>query len=134
MRDTLGNGVLVKFRVAFAIVLAPGVLVAAYSLWSHRPAILIWVLLAMWGFGTASTGPTGIGMLASLIVAIAGVGTAILQRDWLFVALGLMPGCTWFASCAVLGTTASYLLDALRASPELADSLARRGILMPARQ
>lgn len=131
VRDALGTSAVLRFRLAFAVVLAPSVAVAGYGLWAHRPALLIWSLLAIWGFGTASTGPTGIGMLASLIVAVAGVVTAVMRQDWLFVLLGAIPGCTWFASCAILGTTASYLLESLRASPALADSLTSSGILTP---
>ncbi len=132
VRDALGGAALKKFRLAFAVVLAPSIALAGYALWSQRPTLLIWALLALWGFGTASTGPTGIGMLASLLVAAAGGVIAVANRDELFAAIGLLPGCTWFASCAVLGMTASYLLEALRSSPELVENLTRRGILLPA--
>ncbi len=130
--QALGQRALWNFRLAFAVVLAPTLLLACYSIWSQRPMLLIWVLLAIWGFGTASTGPTGIGVLASLLVAVAGVVIAIIKHNELFAVVGLLPGCTWFVSCAILGTTASYLLEALRSTPELADSLSRRGILIPA--
>jgi hypothetical protein len=132
VRDALGRAALLKFRLTFTLVLTPSFALAAYALWSQRPTLLIWVLLAVWGFGTASAGPTGIGMLASLLVAVAGAVVGAMEQDWLYVMLGLLPGCTWFASCALLGVTASYLLDALRSTPELADSLCRRGILIPA--
>jgi hypothetical protein len=131
VREALGRRALWNFRLAFAVVLAPSVLLAAYGVWSQRPTLLIWVLLALWGFGTASTGPTGIGMLASLLVAFSGSVIAVTQHDALFALAGLMPGVTWFASCAVLGVTASYLLEALRSSESTVRTLCDRGVLMP---
>lgn len=131
VREALGIRSLVSFRLAFAVVLLPSVMLAAYGVWSQRPALLIWVLLALWGVWTSSTRPTGIGILANLVVAIASGIVAGFQQDWLFILLGLLPGCSWFASCAILGTTAQYLLEALRSSPELAHSLTGRGVLIP---
>ncbi len=131
VREVLGKTALLKFRCASAVVLAPSVFLTGYALWSLRPALLIWPLLGFWGFGTASTRPTGIGAFGNLILAIVGGTVAFINQDRLFMACGLLPGATWIASCVVLGVTASYLLDVLEKSPELAADLSTRGNLRP---
>ena len=40
------------------------------SLYANSFALMILVLLSLWGFGTSSQNPNGIGMLASMFVAI----------------------------------------------------------------
>ena len=50
-------------------------------------------------------------------------------QDWRPGFAALLPGLTWFGSCAILGTTASYINDALRVSESKFQTLFRHGIL-----
>ena len=114
---------------ALSVVLAPCLILAAYALSTQRFGLLVWVAFALWGFWSSSTGPTGIGCVASMILAIIGVSSSVILQDRVLFAAGIIPGATWVCSCAVMGTTASYLIDALCASKETFDELRARGLL-----
>ena len=131
IRIVLGGRSLILFRTAFVIVLAPAVLLAFYSLYSSRPALLILVFLSFLGFGSSSTGPTGIGMVASLLTAVVGFVISVVQQDSLLGLSCVLPGGTWLGSCAVMGITAQYLIEELEKSEALFQTLLSRGILKP---
>ncbi len=130
VRIALNRRALFFFRVAFAALLAPTILLAAYSLYSSNLSFLLFVFLSFWGFWTSSPGPTGIGMVASVLVALVGSVCALLLHDSLLMYASVFPGFTWFGSCAILGTTASYLTEALRKSDASFQVLFSRGILI----
>ena len=130
VRTALGGKALLLFRVAFVVLLAPAVALAAYSLYANSLALMILVLLSFWGFWISSPGPTGIGMLASIFVAIVAFVLACIMQDKLVAFSSMLPGVTWFGSCAILGTTTSYLSEALRKSEALFQMLISRGILI----
>ena len=129
VRIAFGGRGLATFCAAFAILLAPTLFLLIDSAYSHRPALLILAALSLWGFGTSSTSPSGIGVFASLVVAFIGLVCAIMLEDWRLGFAALLPGLTWFGSCAILGTTSSYLIDALRMSESKFQTLFNRGIL-----
>lgn len=129
VRAALGRRALIFFRSAFVALLAPAIVLAVYSLHSNRPMMLVWVFLSFWGFWTSSTGPTGIGLAASMLIALIGLVCAVLLHDRLLFFSALLPGITWMGSCAILGTTASYMIDALRSSEALFQTLVSRGHL-----
>ena len=91
--------------------------------------MLIWPVFGLLGFKSGSTASTGMGMMASLFLAAVGLALAVMGSDWLLLACGLLPGATWFGSCAILGTTAQYMAAALRSSESTLETLTRRGIL-----
>lgn len=129
VRLALGFKESLVFRGAFVVILAPSLLVAGYSIYAQRPILLVWVAFAFLGYQTSSTGPTGIGLIASTFVAAIGFMIALVRNDWIFFACGIVPGFTWFGSCAILGTTAQYVCDAVQYSEECFQTLTRRGIL-----
>ena len=130
VRTRLGGKALLFFRGAFVVLLAPTVVLAAYSLYANSLALMILVLLSFWGFWISSPGPTGIGMLASMIVAIAAFVMGCIMQDKMVAFSSMLPGVTWFGSCAILGTTTSYLSEALRKSETSFRVLISRGILI----
>lgn len=69
-------------------------------------------------------------MLASMIVAIMAFVLGSIMQDKLVAFSSMLPGVTWFGSCAILGTTASYLNEALRKSEPSFKALIGRGILI----
>ena len=83
VRIVFGVRGLATFCTAFAILLAPTLFLSVDSAYSNRPALLILVALSLWGFGTSSTSPSGIGVFASLVVAFIGLVCAIMLEDWL---------------------------------------------------
>ena len=130
VRIALGGKALLLFRGAFVVLLAPAVALAAYSLYANSLGLMILVLLSFWGFWISSPGPTGIGMLASLFVAIVAFVLGCMMQDKLVAFSSIVPGVTWFGSCAILGTTTSYLSDALRKSEASFQMLISLGILI----
>jgi len=130
VRTALGDKALVEFRAAFVVLLAPACVLAAYSLYTNSLALMILVLLSFWGFWTSSIGPTGIGMLACMFVAIVGFLLGIILQDYLLAYSSVLPGVTWFGSSAILGTTASYLTEAVRKSEATFQVLINRGLLI----
>ena len=129
VRIVLGGRALLFFRGAFAALLAPTTVLTVYSLYSNRPGLLVLVFLSFWGFWTSRTGPTGIGMAASILVALVGSARGMMLHDGLLFFSAMLPGVTWFGSCAILGTTASYMTDALRKSEAPFQVLVSRGVL-----
>jgi len=90
---------------------------------------MILVLLSLWGFGTSSLNPNGVGMLAGLFVAIVVFLIGVYMRNKLLAYSSLLPGLTWFASCSILGTTASYLTETIRNSEATFQLFVKRGVL-----
>jgi|GEM_PF-2111357 len=129
VRTVLGGKALLLFRGAFVALLAPAVFLSAYGLYANSLAMMILALLSFWGFWISSPGPTGIGMLASMIVAIMAFVLGCIMQDKLVAFSSMLPGVTWFGSCAILGTTASYLNEALRKSEASFQAIIGRGIL-----
>ena len=129
VRTALGDKALIEFRAAFVVLLAPAVVLAAYSLYTNSLALIL-VLLSFWGFWTSSISPTGIGMLACMFVAIVGFLLGVIMQDNLLAYSAVLPGVTWLGSCAILGTTASYLNGALRKSEATFQVLIERGVLI----
>ena len=70
-------------------------------------------------------------MLACLIVATVGFLFADILQDKLLAYTCVLPGVTWFASCAILGTTAQYVGQALKSSESTLQALIDRGALKP---
>lgn len=130
VRTALGGKALLLFRGAFVVLLAPAVVLAAYSLYANIFALMILVLLSFWGFWVSSPSPTGIGMLASMFVAIVAFVLGCILQDKLVAFFCMLPGVTWFGSCAILGTTTSYLSEALRKSEASFHMLISRGIIV----
>jgi len=130
VRIALGGKALLLFRSALVVLLAPAAFLAAYSLYSNRPELLVLVFLSCWGFWTSSTGPTGIGMAATMFTAITGFVFSVIMQDKLLAFSCVLPGVTWIGACAILGTTASYMTDALRKSEGLFQTLLSRGIMV----
>ncbi len=130
VRTALGGKALLLFRSAFVVVLAPAVVLAAYSLYSNRLGLTIMVFLSFWGFWTSSTSPTGIGMLTSMFTAVVVFVLGVIVEDKLLAYSSLLPVITWFGSCAILGTTASYVTEALRKSEARFQVLISRGLLI----
>ena len=124
-----GRGLLL-LRGAFFVLLAPSIALAAYSLYSNRLSLLFLVLLSCWGFWTSSTGPTGVGFLSSIFVTITTFSLGSIWHDRLFAYSSILPGVTWFGSCAILGTASSYLTEALQKSESTFKTLRTRGILI----
>jgi hypothetical protein len=116
VRIALGGKALLLFRVAFAFLLAPAIILAAYSLYSNKLPLMILVLLSFWGFWTGKTCPTGFGLLASMFTGLVAFVLGVITHDNLLVLSSVLPGVTWFGSCAILGITASYVTEALRKS------------------
>lgn len=129
VRIALGGKALLLFRSAFVLLLAPAMLLAAYSLYWNRLALLILAIMSFWGFWTSSTGPTGIGMASNMLTAIVVFVLSVIMQDKLLGFCCVLPGVSWFGSCAILGTTASYVMDAVQSSEATFQVLARRGIL-----
>ncbi len=129
VRIALGGRGLATFCAAFTILLTPSMLLMIYSVYSSKPVYLILVVLSLWGFWTSSTAPSGIGISANLIIAIVGLVCAIMLRDRLLGLAVFLPGLTWLGSCASLGATASYLIEALQKSESTFQTLVNRGIL-----
>lgn len=127
VRTAMGGKALLVFRGAFVVLLATAVFLAAYSLYANSLALMILVLLSFWGFWISSPGPTGIGMLASMIVAFV---LGCIMQDKLVAFSSMLPGVTWFGSCALLGTTTSYLNEALRKSEVSFQTLISRSMLI----
>jgi hypothetical protein len=69
-------------------------------------------------------------MLASMFVAIVAFVLGCILQDKLVAFSCMLPGVTWFGSCAILGTTTSYLREALRKSEASFQTLIRRGMLI----
>jgi hypothetical protein len=130
VRTALGGKALLLFRGAFVVLLAPAVVLATYSLYANSFALMILVLLSFWGFWVSSPSPTGIGMLASMFVAIVAFVLGCILQDKLVAFSCMLPGVTWFGSCAILGTTTSYLSEALRKSEASFHMLISRGIIV----
>lgn len=130
VRVALGDKALRWFQGAFVVLLAPAVLLAAYSLYCTKFELIILVLLSFWGFWTSSTSPTGIGLAASMFTAIVGLAVSTFSQDTPLAFSSVLPGVTWLGSCAILGTTAQYVLDALRSSEATFQDLVRRGIIV----
>jgi hypothetical protein len=129
VRVTLGRRALFLFQGAFVVLLLPAAVLAVYGLFWNRPSLLIFVFLCLWGFWTGNTGPSVIGLAANLLVVLAGLLCTFILHEKQFILSAILPGITWFGSCAILGTTASYLIDALRASEDLFQTLVSRGYL-----
>lgn len=129
LRMLFGTKALLLFRLGFVVLLTPAVLLAAYSLYSNRPILLVFVLFCCWGYCTRSTSPTGIGMIASMVIAITSVAISVVKQDVLFAFCGVLPGVTWLGSCAILGTTAQYIMDDVRSSESSLKALVEHGIL-----
>ena len=81
VRTALGGKALLLFRGAFVVLLAPAAVLAAYSLYANNLALMILVLLSFWGFWVSSPSPTGIGMLASMFVAIVAFVLGCILQD-----------------------------------------------------
>ena len=122
---------LAYFCSAFGILLSPSLFLLIYSLSFSRSVFLIPVILSLWGFWTSSTNPTGVGVFSNLIVAVVGLTLSVMLKGWQPGFAALVPGVTWFGSCAILGTTASYLMEAVKASESTFQNLVSRGILKP---
>ncbi len=131
VRIASGSRGLTYFCSTFAILLSPSLLLLIYSVSSGKPMLLIPVVLSLWGFWTSSSSPSGVGVFANLIVAVVGLTLSIVLKDWQVVFAALLPGLTWFGSCAILGTTTSYLMDTLKVSESTFQNLVSRGILKP---
>ena len=129
LRMLFGTKALLLFRLGFVVLLTPAVLLAAYSLYSNRPILLVFVLFCCWGYCTRSTSPTGIGMIASMVAAITSVAISVVKQDVLFAFCGLLPGVTWLGSCAILGTTAQYIMDGVQSSESSFKALVEHGVL-----
>jgi hypothetical protein len=129
VRLLLGIRALWQYRIALAFVAAPALLLLAHGLSAQKWGRSAIACAGLWGFATRSTQPTGVGMAASLAAALAGAAWGLAARDGLLFFGGLLPGLTWFAGCAVLGVTSSFLIDALKASEPLFEEAVRRGIL-----
>ena len=130
VRTALGGKALLLFRGAFVVLLAPAVVLAAYSLYAYSLALMILVLLSFLGFWISGPSPNGFGMLASMFVAIVAFVLGCILQDKLVAFSCMLPGVTWFGSCAILGTTTSYLNEALRKSESSFQMLISRGILI----
>jgi len=129
LRMLFGTKALLLFRLGFVVLLTPAVLLAAYSLYSNRPTLLVYVFFCCWGYCTRSTSPTGIGMTASIITAIVSVAISVAKQDMLFALSGVLAGVTWLGSCAILGTTAQYIMDGVQSSESSLKALVEHGIL-----
>ena len=126
---TLGLKETLIYCGVLSVVLTPCVLLAAHALITQRYGLLVWVAFALWGYWSSSTAPKSIGILTFLILAFIGLSSSMILQDRVLFAAGIIPGITWFFSCIVLGSTASYLIDALCASEETFDELRARGLL-----
>lgn len=62
------------------------------SLYANSFALMILVLLSLWGFGTSSQNPNGIGMLASMFVAIVVFFARCYMRNKLLAYSSVLPG------------------------------------------
>ena len=129
VRIVLGGRGLVTFCAAFAILLTPSLLLLIGSVYSGKLRLLVPVALSLYGFWTSSTAPSGVGLFANLIVAIFGLICAVELNDRLLGFSALFPGLTWLGSCAILGITASYLMETLRVSKSTFQSLFEHEIL-----
>ena len=129
VRIAFGRRGLAVLCAAFAILLSPSLLLFIYGVYSREPAMLILVVLSLWGFCTSGTSPSGVGIVANLIVAIVGLVFAVIKGEVPLRFAALIPGLTWIGSCATLGTTASYLIETLQNSESTFQTLVSRGIL-----
>ena len=130
VRAVFGSRGLFAFFAAIAHLLLPTIVLAGYSWYSHRPMLLIFVFLTLWGFWTVSPGPTGIGVIGCLLVWGVGFLASVIQGDWVLFVAGCLPGVTWFGGCAILGVTAMHIVDALRSSEKMFQMLVDRGLLI----
>ncbi len=64
------------------------------SLYANSFALMILVLLSLWGFGTSSLNPNGIGMLPSMFVAIVVFLLCVYMRNKLLAYSSVLPGLT----------------------------------------
>ena len=65
----------------------------------------------------------------SLIHSLNNDMLGCILQDKLVAFSCMLPGVTWFGSCAILGTTTSYLSEALRKSEASFQMLISRGII-----
>lgn len=116
---------------AHAVSLLPMMVFSGYAVWSDRFVLLAWSALALLGYLAGNPGPTGIGMLWHLVLTAAGIVISLLNSDGTHLIGGVVPGFSWFACCAVYGTTGVYLLARLRESPECFQKLCDARVLIP---
>lgn len=134
VRCALGTAAWWRYVIALAAVLAPALWTTAYGALNARWGLLMLGLAGLWGYCTSSTQPTGIGMLAAMFIAAVGAAAGMMRSDWVLMAAACLPGVAWFASCAILGVTASYLVERLGSSAECFDDLVQRGLLLATRR
>jgi hypothetical protein len=134
LRDGFGYSATVRYNLALMILLLPSLLLAAYAIISRQFGLLIWSLLAIHGFRSSSTRPTGVGVITCVLIAVVGAVIFAVGGDWLQLAGGVMPGVTWFGTCAAKGTAMTYIEQKLRVSPDYLAALVRAGNLCSSAQ
>lgn len=132
LRVAYGPRALLKHRLAVSGVLLPLLAYAVYAAWGRRVDLLAWVVLGWLAARAASPRPTGIGMICCLGLALVGGLVALVRGDALHLLGGVLPGVTWFLSCAVQGMATLQLRDDLLGSAELFDALHAAHILQAA--
>ena len=120
-----------KYFATHAVTLLPMLLFSAFAVYGSQYTLLVWSALAVLGYLAGNPGPTGIGMLWYMLLAVIGFVTSMLNSDVGHLIGGILPGISWMACCAVYGVTGQYLLDKLRESPEYFQKLCEAGILVP---
>ena len=131
VRLGFGTSGTVKYFAAHAATLLPMVLFSMCAAYGNRYAWLAWTVLALLGYLAGNPGPTGIGMLWYMLLAVIGFVMSLLKPGVGHLIGGIIPGFSWLACCAVYGVTGMHLLERLRESPEYFEKLCAAGILVP---
>lgn len=127
LRIAFGFSGIMIHRLAMVFLLMPTVLLAVFCAWTGNSLLVPFILLSLWGFASRSSGPTGIGMLGTLVAGISGVLAGVVTETRMPAVVSWLPGLTWLASCAFVGTATQYLISAAASSEETFQRLVAGG-------
>lgn len=97
VRVLFGRSGTAYLALAMTVVLLPEIGLSALSVTTGQFGLLVWCLLALWGMLAATTSPTGIGLLTSLLLAAIGLGISSFAGFWHLVG-GILPASRGLAS------------------------------------
>ena len=130
VRLGFGTSGTVKYLTAHAMTLLPMLLFSGWAACSSRYPLLVWSALALLGYLAGNPGPTGIGMMWHMLLAVIGFVISVVNSEVGHLIGGVLPGFSWMACCAICGTTGMWVLERLRESPEYFQKLCEAGILV----
>ncbi|MBI5758503.1 MAG: hypothetical protein HZA46_08305 [Planctomycetales bacterium] len=129
VRAAFGVGGVRRLNFELIMVLIPSLGLAVCAVVTSHYGLFVWSAFSVLGFLYGNPGPSMIGMIPNLLLAVIGVGISF-HYGRFHVVGGILPGVTWFTTCAIIGGTMQLIEGELRRSPELLEKLEREDNLL----